>query len=187
MALKLSAVGTLPVTLAEAKLHLRVEISTDDALITTLISAATQTAEQHIERSVSVNTWALKLDAFPAHEIRLLMPPIVSITSVQYLDALAANITMPTSAYVLDAHSEPGWLLPAANTEWPVTYDSANAVTITYTAGYGASCPESIKAWILLRIGSLYENRESVSVGQPIQAAPHDFADGLLDRYKIYA
>ena len=55
-----------PVTLAEAKLHLRVDIADDDTLITSLIAAARQQAENITRRALCTQSWVLVLDSFPS-------------------------------------------------------------------------------------------------------------------------
>ncbi len=87
--------------------------------------------------------------------------------------------------YQLDVHSEPARLTPAYGATWPATRDQANAVLIRYEAGYAdaASVPAQIKTWMLLRIGMLYENRESVS-GMTLNELP--YVDTLLEPYKIW-
>jgi hypothetical protein len=54
-----------PVSLAEAKRHLRVESADDDALIASLISAARQAAETLTGRQFVTARWKLVLDSFP--------------------------------------------------------------------------------------------------------------------------
>lgn len=186
MPLKLiTAPATEPVTLAEAKLHLRVDGVTEDTLITALISAARQDAEHRLGRALITQTWELTLDAF-TDTIELPRPVLASVTSIKYIDTTGAEITLSSGAYTVDTDSEPGRVYPVYGTSWPDTRDQLNAVRIRYVAG-AASVDTAIKQWMLLRIAALYENRESVVSGQAIQAAPRDFADGLLDRYKVYS
>ena len=45
--------------------------------------------------------------------------------------------------------------------------------------------PESIKSWIKLAVGSLYENREAERTANGAMVAL-GFADRLLDRYRVY-
>ena len=47
-----TAPASEPVTLAEAKAQLRVEVTDDDALITDLIAASRQAAEAHMRRAL---------------------------------------------------------------------------------------------------------------------------------------
>jgi hypothetical protein len=61
----LTAPSVEPVSLAEAKAHLRVDVTDDDALITALITAARQSAEHKTRRSLCTQQWSLVLDQFP--------------------------------------------------------------------------------------------------------------------------
>lgn len=178
----ITPVATEPVTLAEAKLHLRVDHSVDDTLISSLISAAREECEHLLERAVSGQTLELSIDEFPADGIKLPRPPVMSITSVTYVDEDGVTQTMASGDYYLDDAQAPAWLLPAYGLDWPAARAEANAVKVRYVAGY-ADCPELIRAWILLRVGTLYANREADS-DKP--ALPSPFADRLLDRYRIW-
>ena len=188
MGLKLiTAPSVEPLTLADAKLHLRVDGTDEDTLITALIAAARQYAEHTTERSLITQTWELAVDAFPAAEIQLPKPRVLAIVSVKYDDVNAVEQTLAGAAYTLDSHSEPGWLLPAYNTSWPGTLAAANAMRVRYTAGYGpaaADVPEGLKRWMLLRIGSLYAMREEVVPGRALQP---QFVDRLLDPYRVWS
>lgn len=186
----ITAPATEPVTLVEAKLHLRVDDAADDSLINTLITSAREQCEHILGRSIMPQTWELVLNSFPADnsDIELLYPSIISITSVKYIDALTANeVTLAANQYVLDKDAEPGWLMPASGITWPDTLDVTNAVRIRYTAGYAdaASVPAGIKNWIKLAVGVWYRNREA-GVEAAIATLPHDFFSGLLDRYRIW-
>lgn len=174
-----------PITLDDAKAHLRVTGSDDDAYITALIVAARQGAEHVTGRTLMAQTLELALDGFD-DVIKLPRPPLTSITSVKYLDESGSLTTMDAIAYLLDDHSEQARLLPAYGTSWPATRTQANAVLIRYVAGYAsaATVPQEIKNWMLLRIGMLYENRESVVPGISIAELP--FVDRLLDASRLW-
>lgn len=186
MTTRLVSISAQPLTTADAKLHLRVEHADEDDLIDALIAAASDMASQATGRAIASATYELRIDEFPPDdgEIRLLWPPIVAVSSITYADEDGNTQVLSTDAYVLDSHSEPAWILRAADTEWPATYETANAVRIIYTAGYGTSCPESIKQWMLLQIGHWYRNRESVNIGNITSTL--DYVDGLLDRWRVY-
>ncbi|MFC5524021.1 head-tail connector protein [Polaromonas jejuensis] len=220
MALKLTTAPTAePVTLAEAKAHLRVDVADDDLLITNLITAARVHAENVCRRAFVTQKWDLYLDSFPKYtyygvvpgyvpvdqlpsgwlsmrnyavrfrggKIDLPFPPLQSVDAVKYTDLSGVVQTLATNLYVVDNISEPGAITPAPDTYWPDTQNRVNAVQISFTAGYGAAAavPAGIKAWILMRIGALYENREEVLVGQRLVVADLPFVDGLLDPYRI--
>jgi uncharacterized phiE125 gp8 family phage protein len=176
-----------PVSLAEAKLHLRVDDNVDDALIAALITAARQHAEHDTRRALVTQTWKLALEAFPSEVVMLDHAPVSAVVSVVYTDPDGASQTLQASAYQLDAITEPCRLVPAYGSSWPATRAQLNAVAITYNCGYGApeAVPESIKRWMLLRIGALYENREEVLTGRSITLAPLPFVDALLAPYRL--
>lgn len=182
----ITAPTTEPVTLTEAKAHLYVTHADDDTLIGAYIAAAREDAEHRLGRLLITQTWELSLGAFPSV---IVMPvPIASVVSVKYTDPDGAEQTLAAASYQADTVASPGAIAPAYGYSWPATREQYNAVKVRYTAGYAtaADVPATIKAWILLRVGGLYENREAFVVGTIFQA-PRDFADGLLDRYKVYA
>lgn len=175
---------TDPVTLAEAKLHLRVDTSADDALITALITAATDEAEQLMQRATLPQSWTLTLDGFDG-PIVLQRPPVTAITSLKYLQAVDGVLTiLAGSEYLLAAANEyTARVVPAFGKAWPGARAQLEAVRVEFVTGYAdaGKVPESIKAWIRLRVGALYQNREAWTLGKAIEANP--FVDRLLDRY----
>jgi uncharacterized phiE125 gp8 family phage protein len=195
----LTAASVLPVTLAEAKAHLRVDITDDDALITSLIGAATLEAEHLMQRAIMPQTWILTLDSFRPHPARYWLtgrasqsigldrPPVTAIGSIQYVDINGAAQTLDPTAYRLLKHEYSGAVVPVFGLNWPNTRQQADAVQITFSTGYAdaASVPELIKAWIKLRVGTLYENREMFAVDTRLTFVDLPF-DGLLDRYRVW-
>ena len=181
----ISGPDTEPITLAQAKLHARVEHDADDAMITGFIVAAREDAEHELGRPLAAQVWQLTFDAFPAVEIAL-GPDVTGIPSIQYLDAAGDLQTLDQAAYVLDnLDREKCFVLPADGHEWPTTYDSANAVRVRIACGLDP-VPETVRAWMLLRIGTLYTHRADIAAGTPLAALPGNFADRLLDRYRIW-
>ncbi len=192
-----------PVSLAEAKQHLRVDSGDDDLLIGSLISAARQAAETKTGRQLITARWKLVLDAFPGpslmqsatgasfslpgHAILLAKCPVQSVVSIEYLDMNGTTQVMPASDYVLDAACEPARLTPAFGKTWPSTLPQMGAVSVTFDAGYGtaSAVPEGLKSWIKLRVGSLYGHREEMSVLSRGRIDPLPFVDGLLDGFKV--
>jgi uncharacterized phiE125 gp8 family phage protein len=193
MALKLiTAPSTYPVTLAEAKLHCRVDLADDDTLIAALITAATEMAEQKTGRAIMTQTLELTLDAFP-EAFELTRVPVQSITSVKYYDTTGTQQTLSNTLYALDAADDFGfaYISPVYAGVWPNTRDQINAVAVRYVAGYAdaASVPQSIKNWILLMVSTMYANREteaysSRAVSTTVQM---QFVDRLLDRYVVFS
>lgn len=190
---RITAPAYEPITVADAKAHLRIDVADDDAYIAVLIQAAREQAESICERSFVEQTWELTLDTFP-DAIRLPMPRILSVAAVQYLDDTGALRTLAPASYVVDDKSEPGYIVPAPESTWPATQAGAvNALTVTYKAGLKASpvsqaeaaaqVPACVRQWMLLAVGEMYANRER-SAERP--AVAHGFADHLLDDARIF-
>ena len=147
-----------PVSLAEAKAHLRVDANDEDAYISNLITAARQWAEDFCRRRFITQTWDYYLDGFPT-EIQLPYPPISSITSIKYNDADGAEQTLATDQYRSDLQSLPPRINPSYGNAWPATRSESNAVVVRCVSGYGAAAdvPQSIKQAILLKIEDLFD------------------------------
>lgn len=155
--------AALPVSLAEAKQHLRVDHSDDDVKISALISAAVSYLDARsgvLGRCIVTQTWELQLDEFPYEEIEIELGPVQSVTSVQYIDLNGATQTYASANYTVDVVSLVSRVLPV--TEWPETKDIANAVVVRFVAGTSvASVPPAIKQAILLLVSHWYEERST--------------------------
>lgn len=185
---EITAPALEPVTLAEAKLHLRVDTSADDALITTLILAARTLAEEVSGRAFIDQTWDWFLDEFENSDtlLRIPKPPLNSIVTLKYIDEDGATITLAASEYKVDTASEPGRVVPAFDKTWPATRDEINAVEIRFLAGFGtatADVPDRFKAAIKLIVGGWYEFREDIiATGAVPQTLPVPLASLSLLR-----
>ncbi|ACC76147.1 phage head-tail connector protein [Paraburkholderia phymatum] len=269
-----------PVSLAEAKQHLRVTDSLQDSLISMLISNARIACESKTRRQLLHARWQLVTDRFPmsgvgtplpfcddinlpAYAIRLPHAPFVDLQSVTYFDMSSTLQTMDPATYTVNSAMEPALVSPRFRQIWPIPLPQIGAVQWTYDAGYaspiknavagsafftvvgpvswkvgdtttfynsggalpaplqpntpyliaqavgneysvsdmdgntitltdggsGASfigtVPEGLRHWILLRVGSLYENREEVAILNRGKVEELPFVDGLLDPYRI--
>ena len=166
---QITAPAVEPVSLAEIKLHLRIEpdVSAEDDLLSSLIKAARLHAERVTGKALVTQTWKLVLDSFPSWEIEFPKPPLQSITSIVYLDSNGDSQTLSAAAYRVVATSEPGIVEPAYGEVWPSTYGVTGGIAITFVCGMGlaAAVPDDIKAAIKLMVGHWYRNREEVSAG----------------------
>jgi len=180
--IKTSGAATVVLTLAEAKLHLRVDGSDEDSLIAGYIAAAENLCRAKTQRAIAQCTFQLALDSFPDSPIELQFPPLVSVQSIKYYDLDGVLQTIDPVDYFLDKVSEPCWVSPAYGLTWPETQDRINAVLVDYTAGY-LTVPDDLKVWMLLAIGFLYQNRSTANIGSSV--TEFKFADGMLDTYKI--
>lgn len=181
--------GDPVVTLAEAKLHLRVSHSTEDALIAALVAAATEHAQTETRRQLVTATLRMDLDCFPADGVlELHRTPVQAVSGITYVDDAGATQTLAPADYVVDTASAPARVVLADGSVWPTTDVRPNAVSVTFTAGYGAAAavPAGIKAWMLLQVGALYRNREAFATGLSVAELPASFADRLLDPYRVW-
>jgi uncharacterized phiE125 gp8 family phage protein len=176
-----------PVSLAEAKLHLRVDFDDDDALIESLISAARVAAETLTGRQICTARWMRTLDGFPYSSLHLHRCPVQSVVEISYQDQLGQWQTLDPSIYVSDLTSEPARITPRFGNTWPITLSQIGVVRVVFDAGYGtpSDVPEGLKSWIKLRIGSLYAHREEMSILSKGRIDPLPFVDGLLDPYRV--
>ena len=147
-----------PVTLNEAKSHLRVDGNDSDGDITALIDQATKYVESVTGRALVTQTWKVVLDSLPT-ELKLPKPPLQSVSSISYQDANNATQTLGASNYTVDTNSQPGRVVQSYSGTYPNTYPDLNAVTITFVCGYGArtAVPETYKQAIKLYIEKMYD------------------------------
>jgi uncharacterized phiE125 gp8 family phage protein len=182
-----TAAPGLPLSLAEAKLHLRVDIGEEDALITSMIAAATLDAEHLMGRALMPQKWLLSLDSFP-RQITLNRPPVTAVDAVTYASAGdgATSTMSPADYQLLSGNEYFGLVVPAFGKTWPAAAARPQSVQILFSTGYAdaASVPAPITAWIKLRIGALYENREAWTAGQKIEQNSH--VDFMLDRFRTW-
>ena len=167
--LSTAATGT-PISREDVIDFIRVVDTDDYALITALVDRATRYVERRIQRQLLTATWKLYLDAFPA-EILLEKLPVASVTSITYTDLDGDTETLAATEYQTDysAPDRPGRIKPAYGKTWPNTRSSTyNAVTVTFTAGYGtaADVPATIKQALLLLVQHWYDQRAMISQTQ---------------------
>lgn len=153
-----------PITLEEAKQHLRVDTTADDIYITSLITAARQVAEERTSRAFITQTWDMIIDDFPmGSTIRLLKPNLQSVENIYYTDSNEQKHTIDKSIYDVDTNSVPGRIFLGFAKIWPVVIlRPAAAVRIRFTAGYGDTAdkvPKALKQAMLYLIGNWYQNR----------------------------
>lgn len=266
-----------PVSLAEAKLHLRVTDDDQDAIISGLISAARIACETKTRQQLIHARWKLVLDRFPMAGIGTPLPfaqdvqipgfaailphgPFVDMQSVTYLDMNGDMQVADPSIYTVNDAMMPSHVSPRFGQIWPIPLPQVGAVQFTYDAGYASPItfsgsafsvngpvkwavgdvvqlsnsggalpaplvakqpyavltasagtytladmngapvvvtgtatgqsfigvvPDGLRNWILIRAGSLYENREEVAILNRGKVEELPFIDGLLDPYRI--
>lgn len=177
----ITAPASEPLSLSEAKAHLRVDFDNDDTLITSLIPAARAYLEDLSHRRFITQTWRQWLDAFPLVDIRpvatrqaaragleLAYPPVASITSIQYTGSDGTLQTLDSSLYQLDRVDDPAFVYPAYGQSWPTARNQVNAVSVTFVCGVDPTAIDPrIKQAMKLLLAHWYEQREDTVTGQP--------------------
>lgn len=156
-----------PVSLAEAKLHCRVDISDDDAYISALVTAAREYIEEVLDISMLAQTWEARYDVFPLWEIILPRAPMASgAVTVTYRDEAGNNQTITSTAgdFQVDFRIVPGRIYPLYEQVWPAVRGDENSVVVRWPAGY-TTVPAILKHAVLLLVAHWYEMRQPVVTG----------------------
>lgn len=174
-----------PVSLDEARAHLRLDGSTFDDALSRLITAARQLAERETNRQLCTATWQLSLDAWP-REIRLPKPPLLDLEAIEYVDPAGDLQTLDAGLYELHDAVEPARIVPAYGEVWPDVRDHINVIRVRYDAGYGdaENVPAPIKQFILLLVAHWFVNPSAVVTGITATELPRT-TDYLIDPYRM--
>lgn len=196
-----------PLSLVATKVWLRIDTddTSQDAVVSLLITQARQRCERVTGRALVTQTWLQTLDRFPGeglfsfgfhgrdhceHDdvrhsdrrtIRLFRPPLQSVTSLAYVDAGGITQSLdPTTGFQTDTVSEPGRLLPNEFSFWPQTRtQTLGAVRITYQVGYGddaSDVPGEIVQALMTHVAYCFRNREQQD---------DDYLDRLFGSFSI--
>ena len=144
----------MPLDLATAKAHLRVDHAYDDAAITALIVEGVHEIERKTGRMLRPASYRYRLSDFRTNGIPLPRPPYRTITEIYYYDTTGTEVELVASKY--DLHGTmPAMIAPsaAANNCGPVVRDQLAAVRIDFDGGYDAAdIPETLvralKIWL---------------------------------------
>ena len=154
-----------PVTLAEAKEHLRVAHDSEDAHISSLIAAARthlDGAQGILGRALVTQTWRLDADS-PDESGRLWLdlPPVASVSSVQTMQD--GVLTSWSSGWRLGYDGEAAFIEPDEGENWP-SYDARHdAIQVTFVTGDdAANVAQPLKIAIMMAVAEHYEFRETM-------------------------
>lgn len=167
-----------PVSLTEAKLHLRVDINDDDALISSMISAARMHAEMVTQRQLVAAGWKLVMDAFPGpsligvpfgvplslpgHAVLLNKSTVLDVSSIKYTDMAGIQQTMPATDYIAELSTEPARITPVFGKIWPIPLPQIGAVEVNFVSGYATPITAdatantiTVSRWKTLAVGDV--------------------------------
>lgn len=180
-----------PVTLAEAKEHMRITDDDSNGFITALIVEARQVLEAITGVSFITQTWLLTIDNWPGASnswwsgtregaisdmfggyaaVEMPRYPLQSITGINVYDE-AGNATAVTVSDVFDVDTESrrGKIVLKSGASWPIALRPSNAIKVTYVAGYGdaaADVPAALKRAIRVMVAYMFEHRGTCGMTQ---------------------
>lgn len=176
-----------PVSVAEAKAHLRVDGSEEDALIASLIITSRLHIEAALGLALVAQAWSYFIDRWPrGRTVVLPVKPIPSISQVRVWAADGTSQTVPATSYLLDGLGSPPRLVWHAASSPPVPGRIANGIEIGLQAGYGeaaADVPAPLRQALLQLVAHWYDHRVPVEIGAGDVEVPH-MVSALLAPYR---
>lgn len=178
-----SGPATEPVTVAEAKAHLRIDHAAEDVLIASLIL----TSRLHVEAALGIalvaQGWRLLLDRWPRGTIvRVPIAPLIAVSEIRVRAADGAPTVVPALEYAVDAASSEPRIVRVA-TRWPAPGLVAHGIEIDVTAGFGttaAEVPQPIRQAILMLVAHWYEHRDPIEIGSEATVIPLAVSELLM-------
>lgn len=186
-------------TLAQAKQQCRVEsdFTDDDDYISALIVAARQHIENFTSRALLPQTWDYFIDyewPEPGHgrgycgfRIDLPLPPLLSVTSVKYIDLLGVQQTLAADQYQVVLDNQGAFIESAYETIRPDVRRQVETIAVRFIAGYAdaASVPVPMAQAAKLLIAQWYDVRPAVITGTIATEMPLGVA-ALLFPYRTW-
>jgi len=177
-----------PVSLAEIKAHARIESSSDDALLESLLTAARQWCEAYLRRALISQTWCLYLTGVPRGK-RIVLPrgPLLAVTKIEFFDDEDVASLWEAAHYYVNVASAQGEVVLRTGASWPSPTRCTNGIVITYVAGYGEAAsdvPEVIRLAIKQLALHWYEHRGEALSSSGYAKAPLTI-EALLQPYRF--
>jgi uncharacterized phiE125 gp8 family phage protein len=153
-----------PVSLLDAKQHLRVDTTEDDFYIERLIETAREYVEIATDRSMITRQLRMSCDRFPS-VIELPKPPAIQKPDdvlILYRIGDTDQLRLESSDFRVDYDSEPAMIHTRYNGFWPSPVSDSNSVEITWWAGYGddpKDVPGRMRHAVLMLVAQYYERR----------------------------
>lgn len=163
-----TAPAAAPLTLEEAKTHLRVDGDDEDGLVQGLVDAAIAHLDgpRGLGRCLVNQTWRQDFTCWPSDgTLRLPFPDVSSIVWVKFYDSDDAQQTVTSADYALLSDALGGYVEFVPGWSAPVLDSRPAPVGVQFVAGFGVDAeavPADIRTAMLLMVGAWYHNREEI-------------------------
>ena len=167
--------------------------TTEDMLLTALITAARQQVEAILQRQLITATWDAYLDEFPDKNfISLPFGQLQDVASVEYTDSDGTPHSMAeTIDYLVDYDSDPGRIVLPYGVSWPFfTEYSVNPIAIEFDCGYGdnaSDVPAGIRTAIKMLVEDMYNNRSATNTQAAGNVTENKAVLSLLYPYRLWS
>ncbi len=177
-----------PISLADAKAHLRVDTTDEDSTINLLITVARESIEQETGRALITQSWSWVFDHWPdAFALSVPKPPLITVDAIKSFDSEDAATIVDVNDFILNASSFDGRLVLKVGSSWPIAQRPIAGFEIQFTAGYGAAAtdvPAPLRQAILLLVAQSFEERLPFDLAHEGAVLPHA-VDVLIAPYRI--
>jgi uncharacterized phiE125 gp8 family phage protein len=177
---------TWPLVEMEAlKLHLRVDDDDGDALIEIYALAASEKIDGPVGdlgHAFGIQDLELTLANFDRCGVELPYPPLREILSLTYFDQAGVEQELDPTVLIVTVEADHAVIRMPPDEDFPAVQSRPDAIKIVFRAGYDV-IPAGAQAAIMLMVGDLYENRETV--GSALTEIPMSMTvTRLLGRYR---
>ena len=179
--------AALPMSVIEARDHVRQDLSSDDAQLDSYIRAATEFAQAECQRTLIATRYRLVLDRFPSGAIKMEYGPVLAVRSVKYLDMSSVQQTMPTADYTADLSTGLCRIAPVFGKIWQPSLPQIGAVEVIFDAGDAAAVTASGNVltirgalWRTLTVGDMVRfSNSGGTLPDPLQTDTDYFIQSL--------
>lgn len=177
-----------PVTVAEAKAHLRVEDDTENGLIEAMVAGVTEFLDGWdgwLGQCLVHQTWRHDFGSAHGGELRLALPNAREAV-VTFVDKAGATQTLDASQWELIEDMLGSLIVPKPNVAWPPLGQVRAPIRVAAVHGFGSASdvPAGIRRGILQMVADWYEHRGTVAAGGAARIPLEASADRNLGRYR---
>lgn len=174
-----------PVSLAEAKIYLRIDHNDEDDFINHLIVSARENIEGHLDIQLIEQTWQWRFSSFEgvlthstpktlslfANNSAFIAIPkrqFISLLSIQIYDQ--ADVATAWALSNISVAQNAGRIYLAPGKAWPKALKDIDGIELNFKVGFGANAenvPALIRQTLLQMVGCYYEQRGSSDQPSP--------------------